>query len=140
MERLTRRCCGPAGVKLINAFLLVRLGIAQAMSAAIWSSPKYGQAWRLKPEPELIEMHQQLVSMLKQPLDGPYNATCLLFGTQVADSIVREQGLFKGIVMTSTLTRKRDAGDSSDEVEEIDPLLYGPNSAERPKKRRRMWG
>jgi hypothetical protein len=78
---------------MINGFLMVRLGLAEAKSMSIWTSPKYGSSWKMKSSSALKAYLRQLEQLLKTLPDGPYAATAFVFGRPTADRISRTQGL-----------------------------------------------
>jgi hypothetical protein len=72
---------------MINAFNMVRMGLARAHSSAIYKSPKYGSAWTMKTPEELRGIYTELVTLLKERPYGPYKAIVMIFGTAVADRL-----------------------------------------------------
>ncbi|KAF7975169.1 hypothetical protein HWV62_10357 [Athelia sp. TMB] len=77
------------GSKCINAFNLVRLGVAYAHAPAIYGSPKYGSehAWSMKTPLEIAAYAKRFIALLKSKSNGPYEATKLVFGTTIANSL-----------------------------------------------------
>lgn len=68
------------------------MGLAIAHSPAIFHSPKYGpaQAWEMKSISELTIYAKRFLALMKSQPYGPYEATKLVFGTEVADSLAQD--------------------------------------------------
>lgn len=74
---------------MINAFNLVRMGIADAHGPAIYRSPKYGlrDSWTIKPAHQVTALAKRFLALMKSTPYGPYEATRLIFGTKAADAL-----------------------------------------------------
>jgi hypothetical protein len=120
---------------MITAFQFVRMGLADAMSKSIWTSPKYGQAWIMKSEKDLLRLYNHIVTLLQQKPGGPYKATCLIFGEDVADRLSRGQGLVKSAVSSGSKQSKRKH-DSTIAIDDEDPLMYPADVAPKQKRRK----
>jgi len=66
------------GHKFINGFNMVRLGLADAHSAAIYNSPKYGrtQSWSMKSVGDLTAFYKRLIATISEKPYGPYQGHC----------------------------------------------------------------
>lgn len=116
------------------------MGIANAHTAAIYSSPKYGLqwSWSIKPRHELEAFANRFLTLLKEKPYGPYQATKLVFGSNAADYLARDS--MSGIsqypapcpaLRVRNTVRKRSHVDTDDE--DLDVLGDG-----RADKRARM--
>jgi hypothetical protein len=70
------------GSKFINPFNMVRMGLANAHSAAIYRSAKYGpnNAWTMKSVSELTNLYHRLIATFAEKPYGPFNAAATLVG------------------------------------------------------------
>jgi hypothetical protein len=70
---------------------MVRMGLADAHSAAIYNSPKYGRShsWSMKSVGELTTIYTQLVASIGEKPYGPYRATAMILGKGTADRLSR---------------------------------------------------
>jgi len=68
---------------------MVRMGLADAHSTAIYNSPKYGrsQSWSMKSVSELTTIYKQLVASIGEKPYGPYRATAMILGKGIADRL-----------------------------------------------------
>ncbi|KAH7917084.1 hypothetical protein BV22DRAFT_1052696, partial [Leucogyrophana mollusca] len=66
------------GHKGITPFNLARMGIVEAKSIGIFSSPKYNTSWGLKRPDQLEALHRRLCDYIKKLPYGPYDAVSLL--------------------------------------------------------------
>jgi hypothetical protein len=71
---------------------MVRLGLADAHSAAIYNSPKYGrtQSWSMKSVSDLTTLYRRLIATISEKPYGPYKATAMILGKGVADRLARD--------------------------------------------------
>jgi hypothetical protein len=111
------------------------MGLANAHSPAIYSSPKHGKAlsWSMKSDADLILLHRKLVKLLRQKPYGPYKATVLIFGTEVANRLATDTT--KGIVQFPRPPPPRPLSPHSVIVIEDEEVLYTPVQGN---KRRRL--
>ena len=68
---------------------MVRMGLADAHSTAIYNSPKYGrsQSWSMKSVSELTAIYKQLLATIGEKPYGPYRATAMILGKGIADRL-----------------------------------------------------
>lgn len=120
--------CFALGGKFISAFNLVRLGIAEAHTAAIYKSPKHGPtgAWEMKPAYELKAFAQRFLQTMKSKPYGPYQATKLVFGVNAANSLAMDsytgvsQYASPGLPQTVQPAARRPRSDTQSEDGEED--------------------
>lgn len=119
---------------MINAFNMVRMGLARAHNSAIYKSPKYGSAWTMKTPEELGVLYTELVTLLKERPYGPYKAIVMIFGTTVADRLASNHSA--GIIQFAKPPggpSKRKATDEDDSEDNHDD----DEDFRRPPSRRR---
>lgn len=131
------------GNKDINAFNLVRLGVAIAHKPAIYSSPKYGatQAWSMKTTAELTIFAKRCIALFNTKPYGPYEATKMVLGAEAAASLALDSAYGVGQYLAppppqrsipSALRRSRS--DSDTMITSSDGIL----DDDAPSKRRRI--
>lgn len=131
-----------AGSKLMNAFNLVRIGVADAHAPAIYKSPKYGRndSWTIKPAHEVMSLARRFLALMKGTPYGPYEATRLIFGTDAADALGSDS--FSGTAQYSTprpiqvIPAKRARTPTSDSETRLIPVINQPESTRAQKVRR----
>lgn len=141
---LVLTCDSSSGNKLINAFNLVRIGVADAHAPAIYKSPKYGysDSWTMKPAHELAAFANRFLALLKATPYGPYEATKLVFGTSAADSLATDS--FTGVaqfaaprpVQQPPAKRSRPSPTNSDDEAEVEESITRPSPRKRARQRR----
>ncbi|KAF7975596.1 hypothetical protein HWV62_9163 [Athelia sp. TMB] len=132
------------GSKFINAFNLVRMGVAYAHAPAIYGSPKYGSmhAWSMKAPLEIAAYAKRFISLLKSNANGPYEATKLVFGTTIASSLNRRSvssgGMSRGTGLSRSPPRQTFENKRKREHGEIEELELTDDELFEVKRRRRL--
>lgn len=73
--------------KGIGPLLLIRLGLAKALTARVWKGGNLSTDWSTLTREEVLNFHKNVLNLLSEREFGPYRLAELLFGSAKARSI-----------------------------------------------------
>ncbi|KAG2742153.1 hypothetical protein P692DRAFT_201809895 [Suillus brevipes Sb2] len=112
--------------KGINPLLLIRLGLAKAVTGRVWKGGNLQTDWTMLTREEVANYHQNVLNILSDREFGPYRLAELLFGSAKARSLGMMTNTYvvnPGVASTSlgkrtaTSSSPTSAEEADDEVE-----------------------
>jgi hypothetical protein len=125
-------------MKGMNAFNMVRMGVARAKSARIYSSPLFGVDYEMKSYRELEVMHGRMMDLLGQGAVGVYPWLMETVGEERAFELAKQESIPYDVGPTrgrmGTAGRVRGRSDVSNSDDDID--IFGVGGIIRHKRSR----
>ena len=86
--------CFFTGGKQIHAINFIRMGLARGTSPGVITKAMYKNNWDFLSKPELKALYIKVKDMLTKKPMGLYNAVFLIFGQDVANSMMDKGQIF----------------------------------------------
>lgn len=82
-------------MKQINSVNLIRMGLAKGMTQGVLKTPRYGSNWEMLPLDKLKVQYEKVMKLLTREAHGEYFAMEELFGTSIANMLVKRADIKK---------------------------------------------